>query len=67
MADDNLKDEAVASSYHVARAFQPAGSRDIPVPCFRPPDWRLESRQNPQTRMSAATSLVQSGQEALVG
>src|SRR6266699_7207075 len=35
----------------VAQAFQPAGSRDIPVPCFC--FWRLESRPNRQTGMSA--------------
>src|SRR6185503_19626569 len=36
---------------HVAQAFQPAGSRDIPVPCFC--FGRLESRPNRQTGMSA--------------
>ena len=36
--------------FRVAQAFQPAGGRDIPVPCS---NWRLESRQHPQTRMSA--------------
>src|SRR5438445_9674289 len=35
----------------VAQAFQPAGSRDIPVPCFC--FGRLESRPNRQTGMSA--------------
>ncbi len=35
----------------VTQAFRPAGSRDIPVPCFC--FWRLESRPNRQTGMSA--------------
>jgi hypothetical protein len=39
----------------VAQTFLSAGSRDILVPCCRRngPDWRLESRQDPQTGMSA--------------
>ena len=40
----------------VAQAFQPAGSRNFPVPCASLSalaNWGLESPQNPQTRMSA--------------
>ena len=39
----------------VAQTFLSAGSRDILVPCFllNRTDWRLESRLNPQTGMSA--------------
>src|SRR5712692_177508 len=40
----------------VVQAFQPAGSRNFPVPwasLSARPNWGLESPQNPQTRLSA--------------
>jgi len=49
-----LKSSKLHVNQPVAQTFLSAGSRDIPVPCFwLAANWRLESRQNPQTRMSA--------------
>ena len=49
-----LKSSKLHVNHPVAQTFLSAGSRDIPVPCFwLAANWRLESRQNPQTRMSA--------------
>ena len=45
------------STGNVAQAFQPAGSRDFPVPCSGICNWGLESPQNPQTGMSALRRL----------
>jgi hypothetical protein len=46
-----LETEQRVSLRHVAQAFQPAGSGDIPVASFS--NMGLESPVNPQTGMSA--------------